>query len=211
MTTCHDQIKDKQPVAKFEQQTWYLVHYKPEFFLVNNCSHIVSECPRASWNGSLLGHIELTRRAIKRKSHFDQIFSKKKSARLCGYLPGDNQQHHTGSGNECHEWFLRLCKQERNFHQIRSNSSKILEGTTQKMIEKASHFGWNRSKTRKFRADRKNGQASIIYSGPVRGWRRGLGKFSQASLLNSLAYFTPKRFKFCINWGFRVTDYLPLH
>ena len=39
---------------------------------------------------------------------------KKKSARLCVYLPGDNQQHNTGSGNECHEWFPRSCKQERN-------------------------------------------------------------------------------------------------
>ena len=34
---------------------------------------------------------------------------KKKSARLCVYLPGDNQQHLTWSGNECHVWFLRLC------------------------------------------------------------------------------------------------------
>ena len=89
MTTFHDQIKDKQPVAKFEQQTRsdecdILVHYKPEFFLVNNSSHIVSECPRASGNGSLLGHIQLARRTIKRKSHFDQTFSKKKKrASLC--------------------------------------------------------------------------------------------------------------------------------
>lgn len=123
MTNFHDQIKAKQPVTKFEQQTRskqcdiYSVHYKPEFFLVNNSSHIVSECPRASWNGSLLGHIKLARRTIKLKSHFDQIFSKKKRASL--WLSARRQQqHHTGSGNKCHEWFLWLCKKQRNVLQI---------------------------------------------------------------------------------------------
>lgn len=108
---------------------WYLVHYKPEFFLVNNSPHIVSECPRASGNGSLLGHIELTRRTIKRKSHFDQIFSKKKK-RASLWLSA-RRQHRTGTGNECHEWFSQLCKRERNalaniFIKIRGNRSKIL-------------------------------------------------------------------------------------
>ena len=68
------------------------------------------------------------------------------------------------------------------------------------MIEKAHHIGLNRTKTRKFRTDRKNGQASTIkYSGPVTGWGRALEKFNLAvSFLNSLAYFTLKRFKSCI-------------
>ena len=53
------------------------------------------------------------------------------------------------------------------------NRSKILKGTAQEMIEKAGHIGLNRTKTRKFRTDRKNGQASTIkYSGPVTGWGR---------------------------------------
>ena len=159
MTTCHDQIKDKQPVAKFEQQTWYLVHYKPEFFLVNNSSHIVSECPRASWNGSLLGHIELARRTIKRKSHFDQIFSKKKSARLCGYLPGDNQQHHTGSGNECHKLFSRSCRQERIalaniFIKLRRGLQKSFEIPLRKWYKRPAISAENRAKQENLELDR---------------------------------------------------------
>ena len=177
MTTCHDQIKAKQPVAKFEQQTWYLVHYKPEFFLVNNSSHIVSECPRASGNGSLLGHIQLARRTIKRKSHFDQTFSKKKKrASLC-LSARRNTLHGLGTSVMC--GFYSCVSNNEMLWQIFSskleviNRSKILLGTAQKMIEKANHFGWNRSKTRKFRTDRKNGQASTIkYSGPVTGWGR---------------------------------------
>lgn len=103
---------------------WYLVHHKPEFFLVNNSSHIVSECPRASGNGSLLGHIQLARRTIKRKSHFDQTFSKKKKERVVVFIC--QAKHLTWIGNECHVWFLPLCKQQRNalaniFIKIRSN------------------------------------------------------------------------------------------
>lgn len=64
-------------------------------------------------------------------NHISIKYSPKKSARLCGYLPGGDQQHHTGSGNECHVWFLRLCKRERNplaniLIKIRSNRPKIL-------------------------------------------------------------------------------------
>ena len=41
------------------------------------------------------------------------------------------------------------------------------------MTEKAGHIGLNRTKTRKFKTDRKDGQASTIkYSGPVTGWGR---------------------------------------
>ena len=145
MTTFHDQIKDKQPVAKFEQQTR---SNQSDIQFITNLNSFLSIIPLIS-SANAQGHPGMDRSwAIlnlleeqSNENHISIKYSPKKNARLCGYLPGDNQQHHTGSGNECHEWFLRLCKQERNFHQIRSNSSKILEGTTQKMIEKASHFG----------------------------------------------------------------------
>ena len=54
----------------------YVSCYKPEFFLVDNSSHIISESPRTSRNRALLRHCELEWREGKRTSHFDQMFSK---------------------------------------------------------------------------------------------------------------------------------------
>lgn len=133
MTTCHDQIKDKQPVAKFEQQTWYLVHYKPEFFLVNNSSHIVSECPRASWNGSLLGHIELTRRTIKRKSHFDQIFSKKKARVFVVICQATINNTRQGVGTSAISGFYGCVSKNEILWQIFSSKLEVIDQKSSKV------------------------------------------------------------------------------
>lgn len=136
MTTFHDQIKDKQPVAKFEQQTR---SNQSDIQFITNLNSFLSIIPLIS-SANAQGHPGMDRSwAIlnlleeqSNENHISIKYSpKKKSARLCGYLPGDNQQHQTGSGNECHQWFLRLCKQERNplaniFVKIRSNRPKIL-------------------------------------------------------------------------------------
>ena len=118
MTNFHDQIKDKQPVAKFEQQT----RSNQCDIFITNLNSFLSIIPLIS-SANAQGHPGMDRSwAIlnlleeeSNENHISIKYSpKKKSARLCVYLPGDNQQHHTGSGNECQEWFSRLCKQEQD-------------------------------------------------------------------------------------------------
>lgn len=87
------------------------------------------------------------------------ILQKKKSARLCGYLPGNNQQHHTGSGNECHEWFSRSCRQERNalaniFIKLRRGLQKSFEVPLRKWYKRPAISAENRAKQENLELDR---------------------------------------------------------
>ena len=112
MTNFRDQIKDKRPVAKFEQQTR---SKQCDIQFITNLNSFLSIIPLIS-SANAQGHPGMDRSwAIlnlheeqSNENHISIKYSpkkKKKGARLCGYLPGDNQQHQTGSGNKCHEWF----------------------------------------------------------------------------------------------------------
>lgn len=70
---------------------------KPEFFLVNDSSHVVSECPRTSRNRAFLCHCGLERRRTNRAHISIKCYRKLLfSSEILHFLLGDQQQHSRG-------------------------------------------------------------------------------------------------------------------
>ena len=136
MTTFHDQIKDKQPVVKFEQQTR---SDECDIQFITNLNSFLSIIPLIS-SANAQGHPGMDRSwAIlnlleeqSNENHISIKYSpKKKNARLCGYLPGDNTVQ--GVGTSVMSGFHICVSENEMLWQIFSSKLEVIDQKSSKV------------------------------------------------------------------------------